>query len=414
MKKLIYLLSVFVIVLVVGCEDYVNKVDPLIDRVEDARLTQESQISFQITGVQQSFSVIASESAFMSDLLSDMMEYTGDNPSASFPTFEEINVGYITLQNTSSTGTFNRLHAFRFLADTLLARAGQVNFTSVALKDQALFTANFYGAIARFWLATIYADTENKPGTPVNGSAFIPATQLLDDAIAKAKASLNSTAGWTATMYTGAGFTNEAYAKKVVNSMIAKMYLAKLDYANATTHALLGLAKGDQNFNALNSSVSQIYHWGFGGAGRVQAHVATKYNTYVTTDPKEAARVKLSSFKGKSGATYYYQNKYPNNTDAFPVMTWKENSLMLAELALRGQAAAGNALALVNDVRASYSIDPLASINLDGIYVERDKELFVQGARLLDQNRFGKWHLAADTWHYLPVPRTERETNPNF
>ncbi len=86
---------------------------------------------------------------------------------------------------------------------------------------------------------------------------------------------------------------------------------------------------------------------------------------------------------------------------------------MLAELALRGQAT-GDALTLVNAVRTSHGLDPLATIDIAGIMVERDKELFVQGTRLMDQHRTNNWHLAAGTWKYFPIPQTERDANSNF
>ena len=94
-------------------------------------------------------------------------------------------------------------------------------------------------------------------------------------------------------------------------------------------------------------------------------------------------------------------------------MTWQENNLMLAELALRGQAT-GDALALVNEVRASHSIANLASVDLDVIYVERDKELFCTGSRLPDERRFNKWHLGSGTWQYFPITIDEINSNHNL
>lgn len=400
MKKIIYTLVLLGLVILSGCESYVNGVDPLIDRVSDPRLTAENQIDFQIIGVQQRFSVAASQIGFATDLLADMMEYTGDNPSASFPTFEEIDKGYIALGNTSVDGFFSVIQGFRFYADTLIDRTAAITFTSTTLRDKAYFTGYFYGAVARFWLGTSFGLTEKVPGSPINVSAVIPGATLVNDAITRAKKALT--------------YTTDAYTKKMVNSIIAKMYLSLKDYPNATTHALLGLKKGDADFTALKNSVTTAYHWGFGGAGRVQAHVAEKYNDYVKADPKEAARIKLVSFLGTSKKTYYRQDKYPLQESAYIVMTWKENNLMLAELALRGQATAGNALTLVNEVRTAYGIGNLTAIDLDGIYIERDKELFCQGTRHMDMIRFDKWHLAADTWKYMPIPLTERDANPNF
>lgn len=399
MKKLIYLICVSVIALLAGCEDYINGVDPLIEKVEDERLTSESQIRFQITGVQQGFSAIASQIGCQSDLLSDALEYNNQNPDASFPQFEEINIGIINLTNGSVNTTWNVLHSLRFMADTLGVRAGQITFTNEALKNEALFTSNFYGAVARFFLGTTFAIRENEPGACFNAGPFVPASQILDEAISKAKAALT--------------FTTDAYLTKATNSFLAKLYMSKLDYVNAAVYAAKGLVKGDKDFTALHADNSNIYFWGFAGNGRHQIHVADRFNDYIKADAKEAARLKLTSFKFGNGETHYFQNKYPNKSDAYIFLTWKENNLMLAELALRGQGS-GNSLNLVNEVRSSYSIDPLATINLDALYVERDKELFCQGTRLMDQHRFNKFHLSVIAWKYLPIPQPERDANPNF
>ncbi|KAF0214449.1 MAG: hypothetical protein FD178_2404 [Ignavibacteria bacterium] len=399
MKRNIFLLSIVIMLgLFSGCDDYINEVDPLIDQVEDARLTAEGQVRFQITGVKQGFSVISSQIGCQSDLLSDALEYSNQNPDASFPQFEEINTGVIALNNNSIAGTWNSLHSLRFMADTLGVRVGQITFTNAALKNEALFTATFYGSIARFYLGTTFALTKTEPGACINAGPFIPSATLLDDALNLAKSSLT--------------YTTDAYMIKVVNSFIAKIYLAKGDYANVNTYAAKGMQKNDADFTALNHDASQTYFWGFAGNGRKQIHVADRFGAYVKADPKEAARIAVKEFTF-GGATHYYQNKYPDKSSAYVFLTWKENNLMLAETSLRGQGS-GNALALVNEVRASYGIANLATVNLDVLYAERDKELFCQGTRLIDQHRFGKWHLTAESWKQFPIPQRERDNNSNF
>lgn len=86
---------------------------------------------------------------------------------------------------------------------------------------------------------------------------------------------------------------------------------------------------------------------------------------------------------------------------------------MLAECYLNG--VAGDADAAINAVRASWGIDPLAApADLATLKVERDKELCWTGIRMVDQRRWGDWHLAADTWHYFPITERERNINPNI
>jgi hypothetical protein len=80
---------------------------------------------------------------------------------------------------------------------------------------------------------------------------------------------------------------------------------------------------------------------------------------------------------------------------------------MLAELVLKG-VGTGDALALVNANRTSHGLADLGSIDLAGLIIEREKELFCTGNRLPDQRRFDLWHLGAGTWQYLPLTMSER------
>ncbi|MFZ5948499.1 MAG: RagB/SusD family nutrient uptake outer membrane protein [Stygiobacter sp.] len=400
MKKIKYLLAVLPLVVIgLACTDYIENVDPLINVVENDRLDTEAQVGFVVKGVQQRFAVVASQLATQADLLSDQMFYTSDVPSASFPSFEEIDKGAMTLDNATVAGTYRQLGELRFFADDLIQRANRISFANNANKDLALFTGNFYGAIARYYSATTFGLTENQPGGIIDAGPFVPASQFLADAINMYKAALN--------------YTTDAALKRVVNSMIAKAYFALKDYANAATFAAQGMVSGDKDFQALNSDVSNIYYWGFAGAGRVQIVVADRFNDYLKADPKESARIKISTVTGTSKRIYYWQTKYPDKGSPFQVMTWKENNLMLAECALRG-AGSGNALSLVNAVRTSYGLSALTAVTINDVLVERDKELFCQGTRLMDQNRTDTWHLAAGTWRYMPIPRTERNANPNL
>lgn len=400
MKKIKYLLLALPLFLFVSaCEDYISNVDPLIDRVQDELLTSESQVEFVIRGVQQRFAIVASQIACHMDLISDQMLYTNDIASASFPSFEEMDKGATVLDNATTTGAYRVLGELRFFADDMVTRANKINFVDAAKKSNALYNGYLYGGIARFYFATAFGLTANQPGGTIDAGPFIPADQMLDLAIEKYNAALNA--------------TTDAANKKIVNSMIAKAYFAKKDYAKAAAAATLGMVKGDKDFLALNSDVSNIWYWGYAGAGRVQIAVNERFNTYLTQDPKEVARIKISTVKGISLKTYYWQTKYPDKGSSFVMMTWKENNLMLAECKLRGSGT-GDALALVNEVRTSYAIAALTAIDINGVLVERDKEMFCQGTRLIDQNRTGTWHLGAGTWQYMPIPRTERNANPNL
>lgn len=98
---------------------------------------------------------------------------------------------------------------------------------------------------------------------------------------------------------------------------------------------------------------------------------------------------------------------------------------MLAELSLRGESVSVSALDAVNTVRLVHNLSALESVDLDIIYTERDKELFCTGNRLPDQRRWNNWHTTTNTdtdhevtifgaWKYLPISRSEKNSNPNI
>lgn len=398
-NKLLLILLPLVFFFVNACEDYISNVDPVIDLAQDDLLNTEAQMDFLSKGVQQRFATTAGQLACLMELQSDAMIYTSKIATASFPTFEEIDKGIILPDNATVQGVFQAVGQLRKYADDLVSRTGKVTFTDVNKKNSALFIGNLYGGIARFYMGIAFGLNQNEPGGVIDAGPFIPQSALLDQAIAK--------------MTEAVAIQADAYLKKVANSMIAKVYLAKKNYAKAAEFAAKGLISGDKAFEALHNDVWNIYFWGFAGAGRVQIAVNERFNNYIKADPKEVGRIKLGTVKGTDNLTYYYQLKYPDKFNNFPIMTWQENNLMIAECALRGSGT-GNALTLVNAVRTSRSLDPLTAITVAGIMVERDKELFVQGSRLMDQHRTDTWHLTGSEWRYMPIPRNERNANPNL
>ncbi len=401
MNKLKLILLLMASSLILGsCSDFVSNVDPLIDQIEDARLNDPSQLPFLIAGVKTRFANATTRLNNIADGLSDEFIFDQNVPNATFPTFLDINNGLITFDNNSVRGPYNALGQYRFLADNLIARTNSLTVPDANLKNEALFTGNFFGGYARYQYATYFALNPTEGGAPIDGGPFIPSSQLYQDAIAKFKEALK--------------FTSDASTIRMVNSAIARAYLYNGDFANASTFADQGMISGDKPFQALHNLNESSDYWGNSGNGRTQFVADFRFKGYIDADPAEASRIPLASKLGNDGSTvYYYQVKYPNQDSPEIQLTWQENNLMRAELALRGFGSA-DPLALVNEVRASHGLSALTSVDLDVIYVERDKELFCTGSRLPDQRRFNKWHLGSGTWQYFPITDDERNSNPNL
>lgn len=399
MKNIIILVFITLALFSTSCEDYVTNVDPLIDRVEDNRLDNPAQLNFLIKGNYTRFATTQDVLLVLADGLSDQFIFDGDVPNATFPTFDEIEKGEIRIDNNSVDGAYNPLGELRFFADDLVRRTNSLTVEDAALKNEALFTGYFFGGIARYFYATYFALNPDQGGGVIDNGPFIPSSDMYDLALEKFNDALP--------------LAKDDYTKRLVNSLIARTALYKGDNALAATHAAQGLVEGDEPFQSLHNALSDNYYWQQAGVPRSQFVVDFRFKDYVDADPKEVARIPLAVRKGNSGKDFYYQVKYPTDGSSLPTMTWQENNLMIAELVLRGNGS-GDPLALVNAVRTSHGLDALAAVDLDIIYLERDKELFMQGQRLPDQRRFNKWHLGADKWKYLPITENERNNNPNF
>lgn len=400
----IVLLIITTIMLFNSCKDFVSNTDSLIDRIEDSKLNDPAQIPFLISGLKTKFSTATSYTIVLSDVLSDLFNKNPYIISENSYSYDEIVLGTISLNNGFITKAYRYLGEARFYADNFVERVLKEKIADQELKRKALFTGKFYGGYTRFLYATYFGLSETNGGSPVNGGKFISSDKLYTQAINLFMEALES--------------TNDPWQKRLTNSMIAKSYLYQENYVKAAAFALKGLSIGDPPFSIQFSGQSGYYNRYYLFAGKIllQFIIDNRFPKYIEAEPNEANRIKIDSVNSyfNKNVFLFYQTKYNNLDSPEDLISWQENSLMLAELALRNQASAGNALTLVNEVRSSHNISPLNNVDLETIYTERDKELFCTGNRLPDERRFNKFHLPAGRWQYLPVPAEERDRNNNL
>ncbi|PID57676.1 MAG: hypothetical protein CR986_08830 [Ignavibacteriae bacterium] len=407
MKQIYKITTILLLVFGIwACNDYVTNVEKPTDLVDENELTADDIIFLERT-VEFRYAQTVSRLLMCAEGLSDAFIFDRDVRNATFPTYAEIDQGQILLNNNSVNGFYNYLGELRKYADDLLTKANQFSLDSTS-KARALYIANFYGGMARYLYATYFGLNPTEGGATINLGPFIPSSEMYNLALTKFKEALNYA---------------DSYQKRVTNTFIARIYLFTGDYANATQYALQGMQEGDDPFQALFHKEASNQYYIFAGRYRAQFVVDNRFKDYIDADSTEmrpvgvnttAGRISIELAPTRSGNPRYRQALILDEDDPLTTCTWQENNLMLAELALRGQAAAGDPLTLVNQVRASHKITLLTSIDLDGIYVERDKELFIQGLRLPDQRRFGKFHLPAGSWQYFPITDDERNANPNI
>ncbi|MCS6808872.1 MAG: hypothetical protein RML40_07695 [Bacteroidota bacterium] len=432
LRKHLALVSIVVAGMVCSnsCASYVQDIAPLIDVIADNRLNDESQVTFLSNGVLRQFSLCYAQMTTLVGGLSDEFFFDARVPNATFPTFNDIDNGIIQLDNNSVNNQWLALGNMRFTADNFAERIGRINFSNPATRSAALYTANLYGGIVRFWYGAYFGLEQNRGGGVINGGPFIPSAAMFDSAIAKLRIALDNAA-------------NDVQ-RRTVNTVIAKVQLAAERYADARAAALNGLRRGDPPLNALYDLGTTISNqWFFdGGRNRAQFVPSIRFAQYILADSLEGrffpARIVSGSlvYTGtdaefnaslatrrlllfgpvtNQGLTFYVQGRFPNQDSPMPFVSWQENELILAETALRVANNPDAALANVNNVRTFHNLAPRTVTNLDSIYIERDKQLFATGMRVIDQRRFNRWHITTPgAWRYLPIGQPERNTNKNL
>lgn len=383
-----------------ACSDFVDEVDPIIDQVEDDLLNTEAQIPFLETGVVVRFATTHDWAVTLSEGLADVFFFDSNVPNATFPTFRDIDVGEITLDNNSVDTYFFNLGELRFFADDLIRRVNEIGeFENAETRRSALFTGYLYGGVARYFFATYLGLNPTQGGGVIDNGPFIPSPEMYGLALEKLHLALEQ--------------AGSDYDARLVSSIIARIHLFMGNNDRALQFAQNGLVQGDSPLQSLHSTESSNYVWQQAGRGRTQFVVENRFANYVAADPNEAVRIPLEEILGSDGTTIYFrQIKYPNIDSPIDFISWQENELMLAELELNSNNA--SALARVNAVRASHGLGQLNSLDLSALITERDKELFLTGARLPDERRFGIFHLPPGSWQYLPITEQERNNNPNL
>jgi len=408
MKKIYPIMFLLLLLFTAACNDWVTDLDSTNDLVLEDKMNKEANVNFMVIGLHNRLS--GHQQVWLTaDGMSDQLYFDLRINGATYPSYQDIDFMTLTDQNGETTSSHNWMHLLRMNADTLVWRCTEkITFTNETTKREGLFWGYFYGGYARYQLAVYIGTDKNVGGSVVNGGPVISANAQFDAAVVKYKESLK--------------YTTDAYRIKLVNSMLGKLYLMKGDYATAVTHLNLGLIKGDKDFTANYNVQGDNLYRTQAGETRQQWGVDFRFDGYIKALADEAKRIKIKSMTYR-GYSYFQQTMYVQNTtnqaiSPIVVMDWQETALMKAECTIRG-VNAGDPRTLINENRTSRGfaagslVPATTTINLDFIFTERDKELFLRGNRLLDQRRFNKPHITG-MWFYMPLPYAEKIRNPNF
>jgi len=422
MKTILISSLSIVTVLFIGCDNtWYQDVDPLIDVAEDSKLKDRDDLPFLINGVKVRLGTTHDNVSMLSDLLSDQLEFTANVQNATFPSYRNIDGmgsadqyddGSGFDDNNSSGYAYEELGQLRKYADLLIETVSALDASEATDDDSiAFYTGYLYGGLARHMYATYYGlEPGGDGGSPIDGSPMIYSAAMYADARAKFTSAI-------------AHATDEQ--ERILNSLIARTYLYEGDYANAATYADGGMTSSDLPLQSEYSAMATNEYYQQSGVGRPQNVAAIRFLNYIASDPLEVARLPFQEAPMTTGTQRHIQTKYDEAGDPINIISWQENHLMLAELSLRGESVSVSALDAVNTIRLVHNLPALESVDLDIIYIERDKELFCTGNRLPDQRRWNNWHTTTNTdtdhevtifgvWKYLPISRSEKNSNPNI
>ena len=445
MKK-IYI-SLYIILIFNGCESFVENTSSSISYVTDEEINDPANIPFLINGVLNDYSSAHTHVSLWADLLSDALVNDGKVQGSTDVRGEYLDNGSYDPTVGTYAPPYQAIAKVWRSANSLKSRLDLMDGDESSEK-QGYYTAYLYQALPCYLLGTYYGNGPNYPddgGATLNESAFLPSGDLYSMAVA---------------YFDSAIVYADEHQQKIIHSLLGRQYLYEGNYSAAAQHASLGLQQSDESFNALPGEEDPWpnWYWYEAGSNRTRYTLASRFkrllgedfedtngngvwdSTETFTDcaitgadvgqgngmydgpiePEEIVRIPLSVAAMTPGQSYsrYFQMKYPFANSPVSIIDWKETHLILAELALRGESVNVTAIDAINAVRSSHGLQLLASVDYEVLLHERDKELFCQGQRLIDQNRFSdviNWHLPdGDTWHYLPLPFEEVLNNPNY
>ena len=444
--KNIYI-SLYLLLIFTGCESFVENTSSSISYVTDEEINDPANIPFLINGVLNDYSSAHTYVSLWADLLSDALVNDGKVQGSTDVRGEYLDNGSYDPTVGTYAPPYQAIAKVWRSANSLKSRLDLMDGDESSEK-LGYYTAYLYQALPCYLLGTYYGNGPNYPddgGATLNESAFLPSGDLYSMAIA---------------YFDSAMVYADEHQQKIIHSLLGRQYLYEGNYIAAAQHASLGLQQSDESFNALPGEEDPWpnWYWYEAGSNRTRYTLASRFkrllgedfedtngngvwdSTETFTDcaiigadvgqgngmydgpiePEEIVRIPLSVAAMTPGQSYsrYFQMKYPFANSPVSIIDWKETHLILAELALRGESVNVTAIDAINAVRSSHGLQSLASVDYEVLLHERDKELFCQGQRLIDQNRFSdviNWHLPdGDTWHYLPVPFEEVLNNPNY
>lgn len=326
--------------------------------------------------------------------------------------------------------------------------------------NQYIAEAKFIRSLCYYYLINLWAQpykftaNASHPGVPLILEAaedpFATSNQVRRNTVAEVYTQLETDlkAGVEALPadYGDPNFSNVARATKTAaQSLLARLYLDKGDYAQASTYADVVISSNKYSLNATPevafrnyTSPENIFSVAHNGADNpntnyalgqhyspdLRADISVSDNYVALLEAQDLRRTNLLTQEDGS----YWTTKFTNVTDWAPIFRYSEILLIKAEaLARQSSGISNEAVTLVNRIRSrskASTIVPTSKDNLiDLILRERRIELAFEGHGIIDFLRTGRGipaHSIVQAQAYgsnyvvLPIPLYDIQRNPNL
>lgn len=318
--------------------------------------------------------------------------------------------GLNSCANNQTPGAYNGLAIARWSTDNILKKLQEWTDAQVPNRVQMIATAAAMNGFTYIYLATDFCTAAVDLGPELQPSELLAiAEQRFTTAIdagtqanAPALVNLARLGRARARLYLGNKAGAAADARLIPDNFV---YNATASDINNRRSNRIFAVNGQSLFYTIEPSARAL--------------------TLANGAPDPRVRVTSTGARAADGTIAFTQTKYPNLNANMPIARWAEAQLIIAEA--EGGASAVTAL---NAVRARSGVPALSAAeiaNLQNTIIEdRRRELFLEGFRLYDMNRFSvpfspppgtAFPIKGGTYgttRCMPLPDVERNNNPTL
>ena len=384
----------------------------------------------------------------MPDLLGtagqNIIDWTGTYQSLTEMTNQSITVtnGYVSSTWLTAYQDINQINNVLSALDKVTVQAD---------KDRIEGEAKFLRGMIYFDLVRLYgrAWNDGDPNTNLGVPIVLTPTTQIDASSYVARSTVAQVYAQVlsdlTTAQTKLPASNSFYANKYsAAALLSRVYMQKLDYANAATAANLVISSGA--FSLMPTYAAEFPYSASSGPTHADNTSEDVFDVQVTSQQGVNA---LNEFYGgptyggrgdaavspsfptefeqgdARGAFFYndggslYSSKFQNQYGNIKILRLAEMYLNRAETNLRSNTTIGDApLNDVNKIRTRAGLMPLASVTLAQVLTERRHELYFEGGFFLHDAKRTMQNVGALEWNspklVFPIPQRETIANPSL